>query len=185
MSEVTPRLPVHDVVQRVDRDAVLICQQVSRLAACPPVTDCQHRCLVKTGSRVIGPALPRATVLPVCHSSRMTPLRDHVRVVVQERPQEQMVGADASAIVAPMAHVHPARDLAKVHPPRNAVHAVADVLPVGTGNLNMTVASPLPDPRRVPAAIRLHDASPEPGFEINAGKSPVAIALLTHAVIIP
>lgn len=84
-------------------------------------------------------------------------LADHVDDVVLLCPEEQMVWTDAAPVVAAVAHVQAVGDRAIGFNPREAMCAIADLVPsYETVALAIEAASP------PPARRCLHDALPEP-----------------------
>ena len=103
---------------------------------------------------------------PMLLTIRVAPLTDHVGMIVLDRPEKQVIGTHARAIVAAVQNVETVRDLSEVQAPRDAVHAIANERAVRAPDLNVTVPGVLTNAGGLPAAVCLDDSSPEAGLEV-------------------
>lgn len=175
-SNVSPCIPVHNIVDGVDRNPKSCSKRVASLAGCMSSPDFQYCSIVQLGKPIaFAPGEIPAPMHTVTDAARMPALSNHVRVVVLKSPQEEMVRPNAGAIVTPMANVQAFGDLSEMQTPRDAMHPIADELTISPADLNVAVASGLADALGLPALIRLDDSAPEPSFEVLLREPPCGI----------
>lgn len=113
--------------------------------------------------------------LPIGLAVRVSSLGDHVGVVVLKRPQEQMVRADARAVVAVVEDVQTIGDRATMQAPRDAVHVIADERAILSADGDVAVAGVSADALGKPAVVSLRDAAPETELEVLLSESTYGI----------
>lgn len=145
----SPRDTMPDVTHRRFGYAVLDCEVALHLALRNAASYCAYILRGQLGSVVALAALACATLfLHVAHVGAMV-------------PEEEVVGSDATRVVAVVQHVHPLRDRAYVQLPRHAMRSQHLTSTVVNPAVSRGVSTTSPHP----ALRRLADVTPKSRFE--------------------